>query len=1239
VRSLSYAEAFDIDGAPLSGLTAEPLPSEYGANAPAADYDFVLSVPGQTITKSIVGHVVDADVVNPGTKDSQYALYASNFQVNTTVAATITTNALFISEAQATVVKLVASAPDRGIRLDSTGGFTNVQSPTLDDYPIGFSLDIDPLDTLNAQSIAIVGYVTDGDAPIISLHTPLEVWIGADADKPNGALLPSEYTGLNLVIAEDAEDDDITDLVQFEAAPGSPAVDLTSVGVYKLIYTVIDSDLNQAEPKERLVVVNDGRYIVTDNDGGRVLYAAPFVTRLLDVTSDVSQISAELLAKSAAALYDGETGNAVDALSISDTNGYTKAVGIYDVVVSGADAPTGTLSKSIKAQVVDADEIDNGQGDDDPDTDPDPSTPQDPNKDTTYVFGNNVELLPSEALALLNGDGTVDDDAVLSKLRAAAIKASPAGALNDVSVKVVKWIDDKTLANKDIDTVKGIYKLVVADIFNQADIVLTINVVAGNAPEISNPKPIVIPVSDDATALDRAAILNGTDADGAEWHVVASDFEDGDLTDVIVITETDVTSVFPTIPGNAPGIYPVTFTVTDGDGNQAESKVAVVIDDGSYQIDPDYILSAYSFLIGLSEVSTTIPNTQILNLSGAQAAQTDGTPAAAYLVESAGYRAEVGEYHPTIGIIGYPSMTRTITAKVFDDTDTIGVNGDAYAITGDSFRINIADANLLVGGTLDAIADEFYKRGHIKSYLRTDINLPEAGTQALTSDGGFKDHGTFSDTDDGATFDVTFWVNEDHTAEVTITVLVSNGASPSLSVLPWKEIGLNGVFGAEQYLYGVQYSDGEDTPDKLALTYTEPVDTSVPGIYEVTYTVTDTDGNQTSAVGRVLVNDGNWVVGNDYLIYAHNFSLDYEAALGTHDEILALSEALALSKDTLTPVEVVVVNDGNYTKYPGSYGSIQLAPAPEQTAIRSVRGIITGGEYRVVFDPNGGHLVGPEFVRLIGSGSTLPFLPQNPVRDGYTFVSWNTARDGLGTNFVASTPVTANVTIYAQWEPVPVVETPPPTPPNVINVINPPITTVVVPPSASTYVTVTPASDTPIVNVGPDHTPIAQIGDNETPTANVLTETVWALLDLIFALASLALLIFYVVKFFIERKEDKAKEKEQEENPGTWKASSTQRIVHVSLPVLILAIVGVIEAAIILLATQDFTAKMAMVDDYTVIFAVISFVLLIVPIISALRQNQKDILEYQELQYQQRLLQLQQQQQPQFSQGYTGPTL
>ena len=52
-------------------------------------------------------------------------------------------------------------------------------------------------------------------------------------------------------------------------------------------------------------------------------------------------------------------------------------------------------------------------------------------------------------------------------------------------------------------------------------------------------------------------------------------------------------------------------------------------------------------------------------------------------------------------------------------------------------------------------------------------------------------------------------------------------------------------------------------------------------------------------------------------------------------------------------------------------------------------------------------------------GDIITIPEQIPIRDGYTFSSWNTLEDGLGTSYEPGSSLTGpenNLTLYAQWE-------------------------------------------------------------------------------------------------------------------------------------------------------------------------------------------------------------------------------
>ena len=75
----------------------------------------------------------------------------------------------------------------------------------------------------------------------------------------------------------------------------------------------------------------------------------------------------------------------------------------------------------------------------------------------------------------------------------------------------------------------------------------------------------------------------------------------------------------------------------------------------------------------------------------------------------------------------------------------------------------------------------------------------------------------------------------------------------------------------------------------------------------------------------------------------------------------------------------------------------------------------TINSYTVTFNKNGGDTEASPGTKTANYGGNVGTLPTAPTRVGHTFAGWNTAADGTGTSFVATTAVTGNITVYAQW--------------------------------------------------------------------------------------------------------------------------------------------------------------------------------------------------------------------------------
>lgn len=72
--------------------------------------------------------------------------------------------------------------------------------------------------------------------------------------------------------------------------------------------------------------------------------------------------------------------------------------------------------------------------------------------------------------------------------------------------------------------------------------------------------------------------------------------------------------------------------------------------------------------------------------------------------------------------------------------------------------------------------------------------------------------------------------------------------------------------------------------------------------------------------------------------------------------------------------------------------------------------------YKVVFDANGGN--GSMPAQIFTAGTSQKLNTNTFKRTGYTFAGWNTEPDGTGFVYISgnSYSLTANITLYAQWE-------------------------------------------------------------------------------------------------------------------------------------------------------------------------------------------------------------------------------
>ncbi|MCL2120778.1 MAG: InlB B-repeat-containing protein [Clostridiales bacterium] len=122
-----------------------------------------------------------------------------------------------------------------------------------------------------------------------------------------------------------------------------------------------------------------------------------------------------------------------------------------------------------------------------------------------------------------------------------------------------------------------------------------------------------------------------------------------------------------------------------------------------------------------------------------------------------------------------------------------------------------------------------------------------------------------------------------------------------------------------------------------------------------------------------------------------------DASMAVFPKNSTLNEFYYMSTETL-PVEGINGAAFKYLKLPASYVDL-------------------------TFDTNGGSFAGGEItdVRTVEAGTALGGnMPDDPKRDGHAFLGWNTDKEGKGYSFTGDTIIHVSMTVYAQWNKLPV---------------------------------------------------------------------------------------------------------------------------------------------------------------------------------------------------------------------------
>ncbi|MDR2487509.1 MAG: InlB B-repeat-containing protein, partial [Clostridiales Family XIII bacterium] len=890
---------------------------------------------------------------------------------------------------------------------------------------------------------------------------------------------------------------------------------------------------------------------------------------------------------SLSSIYFGTT--TTPAVLVNSTPAYIKAVGVYKDFLLGVSRNTPLKGRAIDGALTAKTRTEEAASPFDADNDE--------RQDRFVIGANDIELRTAQAAAV----AAQGNAGIINATKAEAWKLLKKD-IEGKNVRIVSIIKDYQPAT--FSSIGGTYRVTFAvddpdAVKNSQREPLTtfvdIRVISGKPPVITPGGILALPETATSQIVTRGQLMSG---------VQAHDPDEGDVRSKVTMTYAmlansgqDRVSI-SAIDQNVMGTYIVTYRVTDEDGNEAMPQDRVVV-VGPIVVDPDgFAYYARDYVKYRLDITGT--DDEIIRESAAYAVTSKGALLNVAVVTKGAYRAQApaGNYPIELTVVGKtlaaaPWRITAISTNVPDP-----VVGTKYAIGASDARLNIGAANGLTAANMTS-------RLAASCGVQIWRLLPSAATSGaiIVDDGGMSAKlGRFAE---GDTFRVTFAVEREPGTKVTKTVRISQAGRPWLTVSPSIMIPLNSTYDPRQAIQSAgdaeDYWLGTGSVQIYVASGSAPLNTAVPGVYRYNYVLSDSDGNVTSA-GPHTIFVGNWTVIGDYAIYAEDYTVAASVATGTNAEILTRSRAQAFKLSTGSYVPVVVTDNVGYKRLVGTYKGIRIA-VQENTAVRtSINATITGYIYTVTFDVNGGRLADVSTKQVLEPNRTIDSLPRSPTRTNYTFTGWNTLANGRGSSFTASTVVTGNIRVYAQWNRIPVPEPdepdPVPTPPAPVT---PPPTVIVnnvpgetPPPEVVTVPTIVyvPTETAIVPEEQPPLTP--PVIPEPEPVAG------WSLIDLICALLSLVLTAVLISTYF--RRKDRGMGQAFVDGGKGGAYRGTVSVLR------IISIVGGVFSLVLLLITQRFSEGMQMVDANTWIFAVIAVVQFISTVL-VLTGNRPDDME------------------------------
>ena len=339
---------------------------------------------------------------------------------------------------------------------------------------------------------------------------------------------------------------------------------------------------------------------------------------------------------------------------------------------------------------------------------------------------------------------------------------------------------------------------------------------------------IKVTVNPKAADLNACPVIQATDKTltvGDEFDpladVTAKDEEDGDITDKIEILENEVDTT-------KPGKYEVTYKVTDSGGASHVKTIKVTVNPKMEPLNAAPIIEAEDKTLTVGD--TFDPMADVTATDAEDGNLTDKIEILNNEVDTT----KPGKYEVTYKVTDRKgaSYTKTITVTVNPKMEVLN------AIP----TIKAEDKTITVGDTFDPKADvtaEDVEDGDLTDkleVLKNEVDTTKAGKYEVT-------------------YKVTDRKGASRTKTITVTVnpkIETLNEAPTIDVTD-KEITVGDKFDPKDGVTAKDKEDGNLT-DKIEI-LKNTVDPSKPGVYEVTYKVTDSKGASCTKTIKVTVKE------------------------------------------------------------------------------------------------------------------------------------------------------------------------------------------------------------------------------------------------------------------------------------------------------------------------------------------------------------------------------------------------